>query len=126
MKLSDIVKSYRKKHRMSLRTFAERCDISHTVIDHIEKEVNQIGTPYQPSLDTLQKVANGMRMSLNDLLNQMDDVPVYVDEVDEMRDMLKENDDLRMLLSASSKLSPDDIKQLYRIASLMGKDAPTE
>ena len=122
MKLSEIVRDYRKRHRMSLRTFAERCDISHTVIDHIEKEVNQMGSPYQPSLDTLQKVANGMRMTLNELLNQMDDMNVYVNEVDEMRDMLKENDDLRMLLSASSKLDADDIKQLYRIASLMGKD----
>lgn len=122
MKLSEIVRNYRKKYRMSLRTFADRCGLTHPVIDHIEKEANQSGTPYQPSLYTLQKVANGMRMSLNELLNQMDDMNVYVNEVDEMRDMLKENDDLRMLLSASSKLSPDDIKQLYRIASLMGKD----
>lgn len=122
MKLSEIVKAYRTKYRLSLRTFADRCDVSHTVIDHIEKETNQIGTPYQPSLDTLQKVANGMHMSLNELLQQMDDMNVYVSDVDEMRDLLKENDDLRMLLSASSKLSADDIKQLYRLAQLMGRD----
>ena len=126
MKLSEIVKEYRRSHRLSLRTFADRCGLAHTVIDRVEKEVNQLGTPYQLSLDTIQKLANGMRMSMNELLNKMDDMKVYVNEVDEMRDMLKENDDLRMLLSASSKLSPDDIKQLYRIASLMGKDAPTE
>ena len=122
MRLSEIVRKYREAHKMSLRTFAYRCDLSHTVIDHIEKETNSIGTPYQPSLDTLQKVASGMSMSLNDLLAMMDDMDVYIDEVDEMRDMLKDNPDLRMLLSASAKLSQDDIKQLYRIASLMRKE----
>ena len=122
MKLSEIVRNYRKSHRMSLRTFAERCNLAHTVVERVEKERNQLGTPYQPSLDTIQKLANGMRMSMSELLNQMDDMKVYVNEVDEMRDLLKENDDLRMLLSASSKLDADDIKQLYRIASLMGKD----
>lgn len=122
MRLSEIVKNYRKSHRMSLRTFGERCGLSHTVIDNIEKETNQIGTPYQPSLDTLAKVAKGMNLTMNQLMSQMDDMKVYVDEVDEMRDMLKDNSDLRMLLSASSKLSKEDIQQLYRLASLMGKE----
>lgn len=122
MKLSEIVRNYRRSHRMSLRTFADRCGLAHTVIDRIEKEVNQVGTPYHPSLDTLQKVANGMSMSINDLVAMMDDMKVYVDEADEMRDMLKDNPKLRMLLSASSKLSDSDIEQLYRIASLMGKE----
>ena len=122
MKLSEMVRNYRKSHRMSLRSMGERCGISHTVIEHIEKETNQIGTAYQPSLDTLQKLANGMDITLGDLLNQMDDMKVYVDEVDEMRDMLKGNRKLRMLLSASSKLSESDINQLIRLASLMGKE----
>lgn len=51
MKLSEIVKEYRRSHRLSLRTFADRCGLAHTVIDHVEKEVNQLGT----SLIRLQK-----------------------------------------------------------------------
>ena len=43
-------------------------------------------------------------------------------ETEDLRDMLKDNPKLRMLLSASSKLSESDIDQLYRIASLMGKE----
>lgn len=122
MKLSELVKNYRKTHRMSLRTFANKCGLAHTVVDRIEKEVNQLGTPYKPSLDTLQKVAYGLGMSFNDLISILDDMDVYIDEVDEMRDMLKDNPNLRMLLSASSKLSDEDIQQLYRLASLMGKE----
>ena len=43
-------------------------------------------------------------------------------ETEDLRDMLKDNPKLRMLLSASAKLNEADIDQLYRIASLMGKE----
>lgn len=43
-------------------------------------------------------------------------------EANDIRDTLKDNPKLRMLLSASAKLNDDDLAQLCRIAELMGKE----
>jgi hypothetical protein len=52
----------------------------------------------------------------------MDDADIYISEVDEMRDELKDNPDLRMLLSAASDLKPEDIRKLTEIAKMIRRD----
>lgn len=108
---------------MSLRTFAARCGVSHTVIYNVEVEQNSSGDPFTPSFETMQKIAGGMGMSVNDLLRQLEDeMPIYTSEADEWRDELKNNPDLRMLLSASSKLNEEDIKYLIQLAERMNRE----
>lgn len=122
MKLSEIVKQYREAHNMSLRTFASRCGVSHSVIYNVENEKNTAGEPFTPSFETMQKIAAGMGLSVNDLLRQLEDMPIYASEVDEWRDELRSNPDLRMLLSASRNLNEDDIKYLIQLAQRMNRE----
>ena len=47
---------------------------------------------------------------------------IYSSDVDEMRDELRKNPELRMLLSASRDLDKDDIKMLISIAKKINKE----
>lgn len=75
MKLSEILKNYRIDENLSLRQFADRCELSHVSITNLEKEVTSNGTKTAPSLATLQKLARGMRMSVEELISSADDLP---------------------------------------------------
>lgn len=71
--IGNFIKKYRGE--MSLRNFAEKCGISHTHLDSIEKGFDpRTGKPVSVSVDTLKKIANAMNMSVNDLLIQSGDV----------------------------------------------------
>ena len=73
--IGDFIKKYRGD--MSLREFAEKCDISHTHLDSIEKGYDpRTGKPVRVTVDTLKKIASAMNMSVNDLLIQSGDVKI--------------------------------------------------
>lgn len=66
-KIGDYIKNYRGN--MSLRDFAEKCNISHTHLDSIEKGCDpRTNKPVKITVDTLKKIAAAMNMSINDLL----------------------------------------------------------
>lgn len=71
--IGEFIKRYRGD--MSLRDFAQKCDISHTHLDSIEKGYDpRTGKPVRVTVDTLKKIAKAMGMSINDLLIQSGDV----------------------------------------------------
>lgn len=73
--IGDYIKKYRGD--MSLREFAEKCDISHTHLDSIEKGIDpRTGKPVRVTVDTLKKIAKTMGMTINDLLIQSGDVRI--------------------------------------------------
>lgn len=73
--IGNFIKKYRGD--MSLRNFAEKCGISHTHLDSIEKGYDpRTGKPVSVSVDTLKKIANAMNMSVNDLLIESGDVKI--------------------------------------------------
>ncbi len=77
MTLSDFIKQYRLSQNLSQRQFAAKCGTSHGYISVIERGINpNTGEPVVPSLTTLKLIANGMNMSLNDLFNRVDDMPI--------------------------------------------------
>lgn len=121
MKLSEIVKQYRETHHISLRRFAQMCGLAHTTISNIENERNSNGDPFIPLVDTLSGVANAMGMSLDELLRMMDDTDVYVSETDALRDMLKDNPDMRMLLSTTSKWDKEDFETLMNMVRTINR-----
>lgn len=116
MKLSEIVKQYREEHGLSQRDFAKHCGLSNVAVSNLERELNSYKNPYTPSFETVAKVANGMGMSVHELFMQIDDVEVYVSPADEIRDELKDNLELRMLLSTASDLNKSQLKMLTEIA----------
>lgn len=71
--IGNFIKNYRGV--MSLREFADKCGISHTHLDSIEKGFDpRTGKPVRVTVDTLKKIASAMNMSVNDLLIQSGDV----------------------------------------------------
>lgn len=68
-------------------------------------------TGYDSSFDDIEDYdANGNRISVSS------------SEVDEMREELRANPDLRMLLSASRNLDAEDIRQLVALAERMNRE----
>ena len=72
MKLSEYVKEYRKNHSLSLRQMAEKCQCSYQYLSKLEN--NEIETP---QLLMLMKLAEGMNMTVHELLETVDDMTIY-------------------------------------------------
>ncbi len=71
MKLSEVLKNYRIEHNLSMREFAKRCSVSNAYISLIEN-----GDTKSPTFETLNKLAKGMNIDINDLIKVMDDETV--------------------------------------------------
>lgn len=72
MKLRDIIARYREQHDMSRREFGRKCGLSNAYISILETGVNpRTGEPLSPTVETYQKIAKAMGISLNDLLNML-------------------------------------------------------
>ncbi len=79
MKLGDIIREYREAHDLSQRQFANLCGLSNGYISMLEKGVNPgTGRPLTPTLPQLNKLAGGMKMSLSELFEVADDMPVDI------------------------------------------------
>lgn len=75
----NYIGEYIRKYRgdTSLRDFADKCGISHTHLDSIEKGIDpRTNKPVKVTVETLKKIANAMNMTINDLLIQSGDVKV--------------------------------------------------
>ena len=74
MYLGDLIKQYRKKHKLSQRDFAKLCNLSHTYIAALEKNIDsRTGKPIAPTLDTVKYVAKAMQMSIENVLHLLED-----------------------------------------------------
>jgi transcriptional regulator with XRE-family HTH domain len=89
MTIGEYVKRKRKEYDMSLREFAEKCDISHSYLNIIEKGADpRTGKPISPTLEIVEKIAIGTNIPLAELLAitgyiAMRDIPVKKDELSE-------------------------------------------
>lgn len=98
MTLSNLVQEYRRAHGLSQRQFAAECGLSNGYISMLEKNLNpKTGQPLTPSLPALKKIADGMGMSLGDMLMAVDDMPVDLlsnvvdDHANEMSALIRES-----------------------------------
>jgi transcriptional regulator with XRE-family HTH domain len=67
--LEEFIKYNREKMGLSLREFAERCGLSHSYIDALEKGANpKTKKPMRPNVETLEKLANGLGISREALM----------------------------------------------------------
>lgn len=82
MNLGEIIEQYLRANNLSQREFARKCgDISNGYISMIVAGINpSTGKPPLPKLDKLKLIAEGMGMSLNQLLSVADDMPVDLSE----------------------------------------------
>ena len=111
MTLKEYVLEYRTQHKMSQRQFASTCDLSNGFISMLERGYNpNTQKPITPSLPTLKKLANGMGISLDELLSVTDDIQINLATFD--GDDFSTSDDLSdkeiQLIDAYRKASPTD------------------
>lgn len=73
MLLGDIIKNYRKEHKMSLQDFANLIHTSRSYIHMLEKNFNPAtGKPISPSIETLRSISNAMNITIEDLIKLLD------------------------------------------------------
>lgn len=81
MKPGDKIRAYRKAHKQSLRDFADLCGLSFAQVRLMEIGRNSSGKPSIPSWSSLQKVAAGMGITVQELIDGCDDMEVQMDGV---------------------------------------------
>lgn len=73
MKISEIIKEYRKVNKISMDVLAARSGLSKAYIGILQNDYNPTTKkPVRPTLDTLRKLAKGMNMTLDELIDLMD------------------------------------------------------
>lgn len=131
MDLKDIIYKYRMEHDLTMDEFSKRCGVSKGYISMIEAGRNaQTGKPIKPTLATLTKIAKGMGVTLDALLEAMETInvslepsPSPIDTYDEELlaelQRLHDDKDLRMLLSATKNLTKEDVRFMADLARRM-------
>ena len=90
MNLGDLIRQYRQTHDLSQRQFAEKCDLSNGYISILEKGANpNTGKPVTPTIPQFQKLAAGMNMSVMEMLEQIDDMPIDISAIIDTPTQLK-------------------------------------
>ena len=74
MDLKDIIVNYRNENKISQREMARRTGLSHAQIAILEYGINkQTGRKPTPDIITLKKLADGMGITMQSLLDQIGD-----------------------------------------------------
>lgn len=79
MKIGDLIRAYRDEHGLSQRQFANQCGLSNGYISILEKGINpSTGKPVTPTLPQMKKLAVGMALTLSELFERVDDMPIDI------------------------------------------------
>lgn len=74
MKLGELLKSYRTEHKLSMDAFCELSDLTKGYISMLEKnEHPKSKKPIIPSYETIEKIAKGMQLTVENLIDMLDD-----------------------------------------------------
>ncbi|MDP4183030.1 MAG: helix-turn-helix transcriptional regulator [Bacillota bacterium] len=69
--LSNLIKARRQSAGFSLREFSEKCGLSHTYIKNLEETDPRTGKEIVPTVESLDKIARALNMSLEELLKEI-------------------------------------------------------
>lgn len=77
MKLGELIIEYRTNHKISQRQFADMCGLSNGYISMLERGINpKTQKPITPTIPQLKKLADGMAMTISEILEKVDDMPI--------------------------------------------------
>ncbi|NLT94075.1 MAG: helix-turn-helix transcriptional regulator [Clostridia bacterium] len=83
MKLGEIIKKYREENNLSLREFADKCDLSHSYISKLEEGKDpRSGKKIEPTLDTVKKISEAINIPLDELLKMIGYIEPSIPETD--------------------------------------------
>ena len=115
MDLKDILIQYREENRISQREFARRCGLSNAQISILEYGKNkQTGRKPTPDIITLKKLADGMGISLQSLLDSIGDSEfVGLNTRQDSYPIVIPNTDRFLRIMAS--MTPEDYETIMKI-----------
>ena len=116
MELKEAVAIYRAEHNLSAREFARLCGISHVQVRRIEKGCGSDGRPLEPTIKTLSKLAQGMGISLSDVLYLCKDMVVHWDADD-----VAIAPDKQALIDKILIATPEQLKKIQAVIDLVMK-----
>lgn len=108
----DNIKSLQK---LTNKEIAAKTGLPISTIDKIFSGIND-----NPTLDTLKKIAKVLNCSIDDFIEYEKEPtsPYYLDrQTGKLAQEIHDNPDLRILLDASKKLKPEDLKAVIDIAN---------
>ena len=113
MKLGELVKKYRQEHSLTVREFATKSGVSHGYIAMLENGKNsKTGLPITPSLVMLNKIANGMSLSIDELISTIDDMPVVIQPSPVTPESISPN--RQKLIDFAMSVPDDKVEPLYQ------------
>ncbi len=72
MELRELIKEFLEEHNMSTREFGRRCGFSNSYVSSLLSGVNpRTGKPLASTMETYEKVAKGMQVSLDYVLERV-------------------------------------------------------
>lgn len=108
--LGEIIKDYRFKNKLSLRDFAQKCDVSHTYIDKLEKGFDsRTGKPVEPTLLVIEKISKAMCKRTETLLEEIGVIKGECGETDIINDP-----ELNLWFKDIKNASPEKREELKR------------
>ena len=122
MLLGEYIKKYRDEHGISQRQFAEKCFLSNGFISMIEKGTNpNTGGPITPSLPSVKAIANGMGITVHQLLSEVDDLLIDLSEEEKQPTPEGELSEIAIKIAEHADLLPvESRKQLLdRVQALV-------
>ena len=77
MKIGEIIKNYRTQNDLSQRAFAKKCGVSFGYVSMLESGKNpRSDKPLVPALTVLNKLAIGMGITIDQLIDLADDMDI--------------------------------------------------
>lgn len=127
MTLAQAIIDYRTRMGISQREFARRCNLSHGTIPILEQEINrQTGKRPTPDIQTYKKVADGMGITLQELLEMLDKTELVslgtaMTDSDRL-EALHQNPKLCLLFDRQRRMSDEDIEIMLSITDRIVKE----
>ena len=130
MELKDVLKNFREKNKISQREFARRCDLSNSLISILEMGTNpQTGKKMSPDLVTYRKLASGMGVSLQFLLESLDDTELVSLSFDDFARALGQDEpeipqtkEARIISGGIDKMPPERREQALKVLQTIFAD----
>ena len=129
--LGEIIKNFRmsKNPKISMDSFSDLSGLSKSYISMLERNRDPRGNPIIPTIETIDKVAHAMRVSFEDIFEQLDkDTLVRVNSHSELRNMSNPYDRIDKGMSAPKMeydfdyiYHPEELKEMQRLARQITK-----
>ena len=113
--MGENIQYYMDKMGIDRKDFAKAIDVPYSSL------TDWINGKTYPRIDKIERMANYFGISKADLVEERnEDDPYYIDlDTRELAEFLHKNPEYRVLLDASMKLTPDDVKLLMAMIDRM-------